>query len=314
MSFPRPTALGVKAALFYLLILGAFYAARYSNLFFLLVVFLTVLAVHGLLAARRNLAGVTGRFEEIEPTAAGTGAEVRAHVGAEKRARFGLGVELRIDGAAPYTIATGYVDRELSVSGRLPPLPRGIYPITSANVVTTWPLGLFRFRRAVDAPERVVVFPTPAPRETPAAGGVGLGELLSRQGSAGMMQPSHLREYRPGDELRRVHWKASARRRNLVVQEWEGGTGAGHEIVLDRRTSNDGLEEALSLLSALALAAKEEKEPLTLHSQGLDATFGANFRPWEELFAFLAAADALPRNAEAPPVAAPYVPRLGGTA
>ena len=32
--------------------------------------------------------------------------------------------------------------------------------------------------------------------------------------------------------MRRIHWKASARRDRLVVTEWEGGGGTGAEVVL----------------------------------------------------------------------------------
>ena len=39
------------------------------------------------------------------------------------------------------------------------------------------------------------------------------------------------------------------------------------------------LEEALSLLAAVALAAREEKGLGTLHTQGLSATFGQDHRP-----------------------------------
>ena len=43
LKLPTPTALGTKALLFYLLMLSAFVATPYSNLFFLLLTFLTVL-------------------------------------------------------------------------------------------------------------------------------------------------------------------------------------------------------------------------------------------------------------------------------
>ena len=39
----KPTALGVKAFLFYLLLVTAFFAAPYANHFFLLLSFLTIL-------------------------------------------------------------------------------------------------------------------------------------------------------------------------------------------------------------------------------------------------------------------------------
>ena len=63
-------------------------------------------------------------------------------------------------------------------------------------------------------------------------------------------------------------------------------------------------------MGALALAAKEQKDLLTLHSQGLSATFGRQRRPWRELLTFLAGAEALPCDAPAPPAVSPSVLRL----
>lgn len=188
----------------------------------------------------------------------------------------------------------------------------------AARIVSTWPLGLWMARRAVPAPAEVVVYPAPLALATSRGGSGGVGELYDMLGAAqGFLQPSELREYRPGDELRLVHWKASARRGTLVIKEWEGGTGSGHEVVIDRRAKGEELEEGLSAVSALARAAKEQKEVLTVHSQGLSATFGGAHRPWRELLRFLAVAEPLPLDGPPPPPVSPAVlrlPRRGGAA
>ena len=80
MSSLRPTGLGIKALLFYLLLVGAFLATPYSNLFFLLLVFLTVLGVCNIWWTHRNVAGLDARLEEIAPTPARVGAPLRAAV------------------------------------------------------------------------------------------------------------------------------------------------------------------------------------------------------------------------------------------
>ena len=43
----RPTRFGIKSVVFYLVMLGAFFAAPYSNLFFLLLAFLTLAGAFG---------------------------------------------------------------------------------------------------------------------------------------------------------------------------------------------------------------------------------------------------------------------------
>jgi uncharacterized protein (DUF58 family) len=313
---PRPTGFGIRAGLFYALLVTAFLAARYSNLFFLLLVFLASLAVCAAVAGRRNLAGLTGRITRIEPTPAGAGAPLHADLRAVGAPRFGVAVRLDLgNGGGRAMVPLGLVPGTASLSVRLPAMPRGGDAVYAACLVSDWPIGVFSERRAVEAPARVIVYPAPAEREARSAAGAGaVGELLSSQGAAGVLQPSHLREYREGDEMRRVHWKASARRRAPVVQEWEGGTGAGHEVVFDRRMPAEAFERALSLLSALALAAQEEKEPLTIVTQGARTSYGASHEPWDECFAFLAEAQPLPADAGPPPPAATHVPRVGGAA
>lgn len=304
----RPTALGVKAALFYVALLGAFFAAPYANLFFLLLAFLAILALTSYVSGRRNLAGVRATIDELDPVPAATPAPVAVTLHGGKRMRLALGVRIELEGRAPVVLSGVVVSGESRVAGRVPPLPRGVYPVRRASVFTTWPLGLYRFFQPVPAPTELVVYPAPA--QLTGEGNTGIGDLYNALGGEGFLQPSALREYQPGDELRLVAWKASARRGSFVIKEWEGGSGAGHEAVLDRRTDPESLEQALSLLSALALAAKEQKDLLTLHSQDLSATFGRQRRPWRELLTFLAQAKALPDDAPPPPAASPSVLRL----
>jgi uncharacterized protein (DUF58 family) len=307
----RPTPLGVKAALFYLLLVASFFAAPYANLYFLLLAFLALLGAADLLAARRNLAGASARLDEARPAPAGTGGTLVAWIEAGRSPRWALGVEVELEGAPPARAALATAAGTARLAVPLPPLPRGVYRVRAARLCSTWPLGLWKVRRAIPFQPELIVYPAPAALATSRGGGGGVGELYDRLGAShGSLQPSALREYRTGDELRLVHWKASARRGALVIKEWEGGTGEGHEVVLDRRTSAEELEEALAAISALAFAAREQKEVLSIHSQGLSATFGGTHRPWRELLRFLALAAALPPDAPPPPPASPDVLRL----
>ena len=173
-----------------------------------------------------------------------------------------------------------------------------------AALESAYPFGLLRFTRALAAPSELLVYPRPAEelvgitlREAQAA-------LATRpDASAGDLQPAGLRDHTERDGLRSVHWRASARRGKLVVQEWEGGTGDGLQVLLDRRCSSDCFEEALATLSALAQLAKAAKEPLRLATQDLSVTFGEGQRPWRELLDFLA-------DGPAPPATSPDVIRL----
>lgn len=286
----RPTALGVKAFLFYVLLVVAFFAAPYANHFFLLLSFLTIMGLLNLAWGLLNRHRLAGHVDEIEAGPAGS----RLPVGYESG---GHAVRLELDVHGMGT---------LRIDSRLPALERGVYRIKVARLVSTWPLGLIAMRRTVTGPEEIIVYPVPA-LAAEAVGGPGEDGVAPTEG---MLQPSGLREFRAGDDVRRVHWRASARRGDLVVAEWDGGHGRGSEVVLDRRCDEEPLERALAVACAMALAARDDKEALTFHSQGVSSTFGSEHRPWSELFRILAAAKSLSADAPAPPAVAPTVMRL----
>jgi uncharacterized protein (DUF58 family) len=311
VTLPLPTALGWKAAAFFFLLVGAFLATPYSNLFFLLISFLTILGFLGWLWTVTNFRGLRAELGEVAPAPAGTPLVVPVRISGRSRACFAVSLELEIRGSGRLSIPLGIVTRASWVQARLPPLPRGLHDVAAAHVVSIWPLGLFRARRPVKLPGVLVVYPAPAGMQESRERADGLAELsASLSAKAGLLQPSSFREYQIGDEFRMVHWKASARRGLFVIKEWDGGEGNGHEILLDRRCSAGKLEKALSLLSAVAQSAKESKELLTLHSQDLSATYGSGHRPWREVLTFLAGASVVSQGGPPPPPVSPTIPRL----
>ncbi|MCA8957635.1 MAG: DUF58 domain-containing protein, partial [Planctomycetes bacterium] len=156
----------------------------------------------------------------------------------------------------------------------------------------------------------LVVHPAPADlaEYRSRSGGGALGGLVSDAG--GELGPSGLREYRTGDPLRDVHWKATARRGNLVVREHEATSGPGIEVQLDLRDAGPRLEAALELLVALAFECQQSHELLSVYSQDLRATFGDGHRAFAELLEYLAAVTPLGRESGPPPAVSPSVLRL----
>jgi uncharacterized protein (DUF58 family) len=103
----------------------------------------------------------------------------------------------------------------------LTPLLRGPVPLTAVHLRLEGPLGLCARQFAVPLPE--------SPRAWPDAGEAAREALAlalaSRTGGRGLRRVGEgrefesLREYRPGDDVRSVDWKASARRGRTVVRE-----------------------------------------------------------------------------------------------
>ena len=310
MKLPVPTILGVKGLVFFTVLMGSFFAATYANLFFLLMAFLTVLGGLNLLWTARSLSGVTGGAIDDGPLPSGGGHCLTFRVRARRR-RLAVHAEARIEGHGRASGGVGVVDGSAEIRAPLPVLARGIHRVDRLRITSTWPFGLFRVSRPIAGLSELVVYPSPTDAPELHGGEGSLGDLCAALGYVdGNLQPSGLREHRPEDGLRRIHWKASARRDRLVVTEWEGGGGAGAEVVLDRRAEPTEFEHALAVLSALALAARDEKEPLTVHSQGLTATYGPGHTPTAELLRWLAAVSALPPNADPPPPVSPGILHL----
>lgn len=307
----RLTRFGFHGLVFYLVMLGAFYASPYSNLFFLLLGFLTILGAAGVWSGWRNLRGVAASLADLEPVPSGATVEVPLELRAPDPARFQVAAHLELAGGQVLEGRADLVAGRASITLRAAGLARGAHAVEHAVLESTHPLGFVRALRAFEAPRELLVYPAPRGElDGRSAHGL-LDELLGRgEPGAGDLQPSGLRDHRAGEGPRGIHWRASARRGRLVVQEWEGGLGQGLEVVLDRRCAPAELEEALATVSALVHVARESKETLRLHSQDLAATYGEGHRPWAEALRFLACAEALPADGPPPPPTSPGVARL----
>jgi uncharacterized protein (DUF58 family) len=305
----RPTALGWKALAFLAVLTAAFFAAPYQNLYFLLLAFLFTLGAMNAVWTIRNVAGVRGEVAPVGAFPAGTPAPLAVSLAAGSRRRFELTATLDLGAAGRVAARIDVARGDAEAPGEIPPLPRGVHAVRGAWIESTYPLGLVRVRRRIAAQAEIVVHPAPASiPNAPGGGAAGLAAAIG--GTTGANQPSGLRDFREGDEIRAVHWRATARRGRPVVTEWDASVGEGLELVLDRRADDDAFEASLSLVAALALAARDAKERLTIHTQGLSRTFGPGHATWEELLRVLAAAARLPADAPPPPPAATTVLRL----
>ncbi len=97
-------------------------------------------------------------------------------------------------------------------------LRRGVHEGAHATVTVADPLGLVEVTRAWAASRRLVVHPAACPPGHPvlcAGSATGPAVRSGRDGD----DVAGLRPFRDGDERRDVHWRASARRRRLVVVE-----------------------------------------------------------------------------------------------
>ncbi len=179
-----------------------------------------------------------------------------------------LGTGLLLEDGVPAALGT----RPRFLVGRLPrgaatelryrlhPELRGVHPIGPLTARVTDPLGLAEYGLQVAGRDRLVVTPVVLPLRGTPTGGSGVGRATrsggGRRHTGQGEDDAVVRSYRQGDDLRKVHWRSTARRDELMVRVEERPWGGGTAVLLDHRAgAHRGHGAAGSLEYAVSLAA-----------------------------------------------------------
>jgi len=184
-------------------------------------------------------AGFPGDRREIELTVRGSGV---ARLADSLPGEAGGSYEI-------HTTLPGTVGYELTLTNR------GEWTVGPARLVVTDTLGLFRTTVTTEATATLLVYPE-------------LRDLSGHEAVAGFFEQTHvsdrqafdtIREYAPGDPLRDVHWKSSAKRGDgdLVVKEFVGETARGTiEVAASAAPGHaDAMASAAASVAVLAMEA-----------------------------------------------------------
>lgn len=162
--------------------------------------------------------------------------------------------------AARFLLAPGAPGESARAAYRVPTDRRGRFELGPLRATVTDPFGLAGATRAVLGTEEFIVYPRvheilPLPevggdeldRDQPRAHGRpdAAGEFLT------------LRDYAPGDDLRRVHWRSTARRDRLMVRQHEARRRSAVIVVLDVRPGahdHASFERAVEACASIATA------------------------------------------------------------
>ncbi|WP_020660655.1 DUF58 domain-containing protein [Amycolatopsis benzoatilytica] len=176
------------------------------------------------------------------------------------------GGEVLLEDGVPYALGTRprfVVERlphERRVLLRYPLQPglRGIQQVGPLRATITDPFGLCEFERELIGHSRLVVVPRVVPLwGLPGGAGAGAGDDGSVRLHSGQGEPDVIvRPYRTGDDMRKVHWRSTARRDEVMVRieerPWRGGT----TVLLDHRAAaHHGSGPDASLEWAVSFAA-----------------------------------------------------------
>lgn len=113
--------------------------------------------------------------------------------------------------------------------------PPGVYTFDQATMDSSDPIGLYFFETTLDGSDQIVVHPSSALAPSATQGHLGARGQEEQDGSIRRGEGVDLhgvREYVQGDGLRRVHWRASARRDKLVVVEYEDALPQDMQLII----------------------------------------------------------------------------------
>lgn len=139
---------------------------------------------------------------------------------------------------------------------------RGRFALGPLNVRVTDPFGLVELDRTFTSTASVVVTPRVVPLPAIPLSGVwtGSGDNRPRDFAGGSAEDVTIREYRRGDDLRRVHWRSSAHAGELMVRREEQPWQSRATLFVDNRAHvhrGSGLassfEHAVSVAASVAL-------------------------------------------------------------
>ena len=216
--------------------------------------------------ARRPLEGVTARRELYPSAFEGDEVPVEIVLRGDRPARmievadsFGpsITVEQRMLEPGPLGPGMEHRLRYVSYCSR----HWGVHSVGPIQVTSSDPAGLFHAWKTLPVVEEFAVFP----QVYDVAGLSELGArstLIPHESTAGRPGQSlvamGVREYRPGDDLRRVHWPATARRGALMVKEVEVDLAPYFTVMIDldrRHRAGMGRKSTLEYVLRTAASA-----------------------------------------------------------
>jgi uncharacterized protein (DUF58 family) len=164
-----------------------------------------------------------------------------------------------------------------SVEARIIPGRRGPLRLKGITVARPDPLGLVNAHVRLALPQSVMVLPRRydlPPIRLPGSrryqsGGVALTTSVGES-----EEFVSLRDYRPGDPIRHIHWKSWARTRKPVVKEYQEEFYVRHALVLDtfyRGGRTPAFEDAVSVAASFAYTVRTQDSLLDLIFVGPEA-------------------------------------------
>ena len=206
-----------------------------------------------------------GLVRTLSPTQVAAGQQARVQLDLTNDGRTPTGL-LLLEDHVPYVLGTRprfVVDRmgghwQRRVEYQVRSDVRGRFEVGPMKVRLSDPFGLVELDRTFTSTSTLVVTPRVEPLPAIPLSGVwtGSGDNRPRAFASGSAEDVTVREYRRGDDLRRVHWRSSAHAGELMVRREEQPWQSRATLFVDnRRFAHRGTGAASSLEHAVVVAA-----------------------------------------------------------
>jgi len=161
---------------------------------------------------------------------------------------------MRADHLPEFVLPSLWPGERVRLSYQARAAKRGVYALGPLRVSVSDPFGVFHHFVPVPAVGEAVVYPRPVPLGPLEIGETGADPALSTgeraRASDSGTEFYGIRDYQPGDELRRIHWPATAHHNRLTVIEFEHGSSRSLTVVLDAMAGTEfgaGADTSLEL-------------------------------------------------------------------
>jgi uncharacterized protein (DUF58 family) len=192
-------------------------------------------------------------------------------------------------------------DTEISLE--ITPLQRGVLNLQGLTISSPGPLGLIKACQRITLPQSVLILPKLyqlPPIQLPGSRRYQSGGVVLSSSVGNSYEFLSLRDYRPEDSPRKIHWKSWAKTGKPVVREEQDEFFVRHALILDtfldaadnRMGVNERFEEAVAVAASFACEVQTQESLLDLMFVGLESycfTVGRGLGTSEQMLDVLAA-------------------------
>lgn len=159
----------------------------------------------------------------------------------------------------------------LTLSYSLMPTRRGRWALGPALVHSLDPFGFVWADTWVGEAELIPVWPAVVDLSAAAGALMGHADRVVIGARTPSPDDASLRDYREGDDLRRVHWPSTARRGAMVVRSDERAGRRPATVIMDLPREPHALEWSITAAASIALSVLDSGHPVRLLGGGLPA-------------------------------------------